>query len=701
MTHLLAKIVQLISVVILASSSSALCTLYLNPSPAPSLSAEFNPITKLVHFSTNLTYMQSQDILYSYSIQFEAWTQSSSLFAPANCSNRNQVDFASVSWRNLWSRQDLVYPDSIYSDLNQSALVDYLAWPTSPKWSLSIVGDVSTPTSLTNIGVKNAAIISYTADFTIEELLNCGSISTTFDADFFYFSGQVKIILLQPITSYAQGGEGGEYSTKTYSFPFVVRTARNIDVIDTDILNPSSIYSYILQLDWEPANVISDAWYLMNLFVETRTPASTYSSGAVANYNILSLVSTTLESSTGNLPLTLDVTKSQLDCSIQIGSICVQKFWFSSTPVFNTSLNYNETYTLNTLLNSCLIGSSVCNQDVASLYVPQLLSSSYLSFDIFLEGKISVDALDSFSSNITYYFNTSFDEIKESTNYFLGEDIVFKHRAFLSPTFGDNFFSLFIENVYVCSPVGGVAPFIGFDSVFQMWRNGCKTSEYINGQLNIDSSSIYTIAINESTSVIDYGFEYFKLDNMLKSESGAKFSLTNIFLDSFYLHVESSLFPSSRTLSSSFSTQEVASGYKPIYTLGKLDKLAIVSGTVVDSLVVVSTTTLSTGAIVGISAGSFVFVVLIIVLFAWKSGIFASKEEIIALAAAKSKTITASTFSTKNAPPPAKKPRASIEMASIEEMKSLQTTLPKVFTPSLVKTTVSKTIALKDINFVV
>jgi hypothetical protein len=535
------------------------------------------------------------------------------------------------------------------------------------------------------------------------------------DDTYFTYRGTFYIILVQPAQKYP--GYPDEYATRSYTNPFVFRIPRNVDVVDTDVHNPTEIYSYVSQLAFEryTSSTVSvdEDYYYLHLVLVTKSPASEYTStGQVVNYNLLSSISDPLLSQLGLLPLYFDLSSSSMDsCQPDSESMCVQKWSFYSLPVRNVSLDYNDTYTFNAFLESCPSGSaSSCDQSVLTQYSPPLLSTIPISLDVFLDS-IDINVLGQFSSNITYYTNTSFDVVKESTNYLPGEqDVVFKHRAYLDPL-SNNYYSLYIENVYACSTVNNkITPYLGYDTTYGMQRYGCMKEEYINNVLNIPSAFIFIIALNESSTTgaststststsasAAFDFEYYRLT--LKSEVGGKFLLAPLIgqVDSFYLHVESSLFQSSRTGggsmvgdSNEFETQGSATAAtstnndKPIYTLGKIEKLYI------DPTIIItpnvdssssSSSSLSTGAIVGITLGS----------VAGATGIVVAVLSLLSkagLATAAVKKPVAVNGVVPSKPAPSKKnEKKSNEAATIEEMKTLQEfSFPKVPLPTTVTT---------------
>jgi hypothetical protein len=596
-------------VIILAFIVSACCTtIYTNPNPPPSFDVSYSDASKLNHLQANLTYMSGENLLYTYVFSFKAWTQSSSLFSPDNCTNRRWQDFNAnnpILWNNLWSRID---------ELTSSTAISgsYLAWPTPAlPWNVSI-------------GNLANSQITYDGYFTIDELVSCialsgGSMTKFVTTDYFIYSSVFYIVWVQPLSPYLPGMPfTGEYSTRSYAYPFVISINRNVDTIDDQPHEPSFIYSYILIFQWETyMRSLEGDYFRLHLLFETKTPASVYSSGVVANYNSLSPLSTFLSLSVFNtlgLTLYMNETESFTNCTINSQLQCVQKWAFYTVPLFNISVDFNDTYTFNALIESCAtIGECVAT-------VPQLVTSIPLSFDIFLNSIDQVNIVNEFYSNITYYMNASFIDERKSTNYISGESVYFDHKAYLYPIDPD-FYSLYVNNLYVCSTIGGYAPYLGYDTTLGLYRYGCSREETINGIVNIPSSLIFTIVANETNTTV-YDFEYYKLSTMVSSEVGCKFSLVNIqnLVSDFYIHVESVLYTHS-TQSVHFeqsSRQLLAqSAQRPLYNFGLINKLHITkSQTASLSSASTSPTTLvivayAVSATAGVSIISVVSVVLI------------------------------------------------------------------------------------------
>lgn len=584
----------LATALLIVVTGSATATIYTNPNPPPSFNIAYNSATKSNHLQANLTYMSGQNLLYTYVFSFTPWTETSSLFAPENCTNRRWQDFNAnnpILWNNLWSRLDLVDPTSRM--LNTTAISgSYLSWPTPAlPWTVAIASVSSS---------AGGGIVSYDGDFTIEQLVNCAGDHLTVEVedDYFVYQGTFYIVWVQPISPYLPGLPfTGEYSTRAYPFPFEVWVNRHVDTEDGEVHTPSVVYSYILLLQWEPYLVsTTNNFYQFHLLLETTTPASVQSDMVAVNYNRLSPLSTSLygqvTSGLGNLILYLNETESTTTCAINSQFFCKQTWSYYSAPIStnNFSVNYNDTYSFNARIDSCPVvtgGTPTCSEENATPN-PSLITSIPISFAIFLDATVHVNVVDQFTSNITYYTSTNFTTVKQGTNYFSGEQVIFKHRAYLYPL-NPNFYSLYMENVYACAPVvGGHAPYLGYDSLLGVQRHGCRSEEYINGVLNIPATAIFIIAVNESTPIgaaIGYGFQYFKLSSMLKSEVGGEFSLDNLWngpdqVGQFYLHVESSLFLPTRSGGSSSNEFHLfgADADKSLYTFGLVEKLSLLPG---------------------------------------------------------------------------------------------------------------------------
>jgi hypothetical protein len=213
--------------------------------------------------------MAGENLLYTYVFSFKPWSDSSSLEEPENCTNRRWQDFNGnnpVLWSDMWARQDLVDSRSLDVSLNSTAVNgDYLTWPTpSLQWSVVVS---STSSASTASGGNGIGIITYNGLFTIAELLSCANtyITESMDDTYFTYRGTFYIILVQPAQKYP--GYPDEYATRSYTNPFVFRIPRNVDVVDTDVHNPTEIYSYVSQLAFErytssTVSVDEDYYYL-------------------------------------------------------------------------------------------------------------------------------------------------------------------------------------------------------------------------------------------------------------------------------------------------------------------------------------------------------------------------------------------------------------------------------------------------------
>jgi hypothetical protein len=478
-----------------------------------------------VHLQTNVTYVSAPDTLYTYVFGFSRWTQASSLFDPANCTNRLAVQFSAnnpVLWSSLWARLE--------GALNSTSISGaYLAWPTpSLPWVVSVGGP---------------ATVVYDGDFAIDALLACaaGAITETVTGAEFVYTGTFYVHWVQPIMAYLPGlPYSALYSSVGYPFPFAIAVPRNVSALDGSALLPSFVSFYLLELDWEP--LAGGASYRLRLLLLTRTPPSTAASGALLNYNAVVPVSQTLAAALPNgLELTLDSNGTQSTCSIDAQSMCAQTWAYFSTevPAGDSALQYNDSYEFGAILESCPLGGGACVP-----YSPPLATGAVLSADLFLAGVQRVGVVAPFSSNISFFADGSFAASRPSADYWPGQTLWFAHRAFTAPIAAD-FYALRIENVYICAPVpGGRAPFLGFDPALQIWRYGCSRPETIAGAVNIAADAITAVALNGSSPAGALDFGTYTPSSMPRSECGASFIAPSA--GAFYLHVDSLLFPGSR-----------------------------------------------------------------------------------------------------------------------------------------------------------
>ncbi len=634
---------------------SALDTTYVTPSTPPTFTVSYNSLTKLIHAQVDLTYYSSENIQYTYLFGFSPWNTEFNLFSNNNCTNRQTQDFSPNNpplWTSLWAK---------LCDLNETAISgDYLSWPNpSFPWKVSIVSQTKSTADASSGKLASSGIVNYAANFTIETLINCAGseLVSYITEDYFIYSGTFYVVWIQPIEAYLPVGGAyglnGVYSTKSYQFPFVVQVNRHVDTVDEDPHTPSYIYSYILGLEWKVYSSYVDASgqviasYKLHLSLRTKTPASKYSDGTVANYNRLSPLSLFLmptSSLSTDFYLTLNVTDSQTDCDASVissasgGSYCVQHWSYVSQPYYNLSVNFNETYYFAAKIQSCYFANSSAaamtqGESPTLCSDTALVTSVTISFDPSLQGSTVINVADKFSANITYYTDRTVTTVYQGTSYLPGQDIVAKHWANLYPL-NDNYYTLIVQNVYVCGIVqGGHVPYLGYDASLNMWRNGCRSEEYVSGVLNIPSSYIFVVATN-NTAGSCCSYENIANLTLLKSQDAILFSTASFFategLTSFYIHIESELYYSNGLSSEDFqlsSATQSSSGSEAsrgkLYSFGSVRHFSIVrddedhepSSPSASSITSGMSTAAIIGTSVGASTGFLCFVAITVIVF--------------------------------------------------------------------------------------
>jgi hypothetical protein len=534
-------------------------TLYESPKIPPTFELNYDSNSHTLFAQVKLYYETSWQILYTWFFMFKGWeTGISNLFSgPFNCTNRRIEDFGLINpplWSNLFDK---------YKYYNQTAISgEYLAWPTpSLPWSVTLGYDEN-----------DNNIVAYTANFTIDKFLECAgtdNVIKTETEDLFIYHGTFYVVWVQPITPYIPGSPlTAEYSTRSYTFPFAFSVSRNIEDVDvSNPLVPGFIYSYILELEWEYFQATLDGyWYRLHLLLQTKTPSTTNTQGTLTQYHSIQLLSSSIANYGLTLKLNETATDNILECQINSGGYCIQRFSFWSDPILNMSRSDNQTFSIGVLIRTC-------NQDMSVCTTTNYATSIRASIDLYLQQPEQINIVNQFSSAITYYYNQSFTNLvsrpsnaNASQIYFENESVYFKHAVDIAPI-SNSLYLLFIENVYLCRTLT-VPPFLGYDPNYSMYRYGCKYPETLNGQSNIGIDDIFVIITNETKTInIDYGFKMYRPSSFDNTEIGASFSLnplrsliTNPNNQKFYMDVQSKLFSNDRKVS--FLTSSDSSHYR-------------------------------------------------------------------------------------------------------------------------------------------
>jgi hypothetical protein len=681
---------------------------YATPSTSPSFQMTYLSEAKVLHCRVELTYYDSQNIQYTHLFGFAPWNSEFNLFTENNCTNRQQQDFQANNpplWSSLWSK---------LSELNETAISgSYLSWPTpSLPWTVSIGSTTKVAADDSTGQLSSLGTVVYEAYFTIEELANCAGsqLISLIAENYFYYGGTFRVIWIQPLEPYLPGQSisVASYSTVSYQFPFTIQVDREVDVIDTDPKMPSVVYSFILDLQWLPISTVLTTdgqmvtTYQLHLLLETKTPASKYSDGRIANYNDLSPLSEILmPASIVDFPsqpsfiLTLNLTDplTVSDCVVLSSSAsgtgtCMQRWSYYSLPQYNLTVHANDTYYFTATLRNCYYSNTtnltdaVINHGGSSTSGPTVCSSTTLvtsikiSIDLFLDKSITINVVDQFHSNLTYYDDRQLTTLHAGSNYLPDQNVIVKHSADLYPLSTD-YYTLIVQNVYVCSIVdGGQAPYLGYDSSLGVWRKGCSAEEYIDGVINIPSSTVFVVALN-NTATSCCGYENLNeslfTQSLPKSQDAILFSLASMSstTTSVYIHIESRLYYSSGFHSTSASsplghqlqavttnfgvasqsasgdsgTMGVGAVQPHLYDFGMLDRLSIIRD---DSSTQSAKSSKTSAAIIGGSVGgSVLFVglcVLVIILVIKRK----RKNDATGIAEANKKVATAAAIATED-----------------------------------------------------
>jgi hypothetical protein len=592
MTRAVAVAVLTVACSVVWTAAAEVTTAYGAPAQPPSFRATPIDGTAKVWLQANVSYVTDPGLVGAWVFSWH-WSESFSMYLPDNCTNHRTVDFNinnPVLWAHIWNRLD---------HLNSSAISgEYLAWPV-PSLPWTVWFDAQ------------EQVVVYDGVFDIGALVQCAGthIRVSVQPSEFVYAGTFYITWVQPVTAWLPGLPlTATYSTRPYPFAFEVGISRLVDATDASSPYPDRLTSYLLQMGWQLASGENNHIFRYWIVVETLVPASRLaSSGAILHYNRALPAQAILAGATYGLQMVWNASLSSVQCSlVPATGECAQTWVFHSTSSFDTatmtsSIGYNDSFTLVLTLQSC----STSDLTTCQSYDPVLPAAIPLSMQVYLAKQQVIHVLRPFASNVTFWTTTNFTVEKLLDEpYGSSDSVIVRHAADLSDL-GNDYYELWIQNVYVCRPIsGGVAPYWGYDTAHAMWRKGCAEPEVLDGRVNIPSDQIWIVAINTTGTEEAALFTTYRKEEWSEAVAGASFALFPIpdsVMPSFYVHVESALFLPGTTanghLSHGFRTlghEHEQSGSRGGNTVGRLSGLSRVPLTV-GSVVTEITTATGTG----------------------------------------------------------------------------------------------------------
>lgn len=438
------------------------CASYQPPNRPPAITIRYEEGNFVP--SVDLEYISKPPVKYTYAIRFSRWEGSSSLYLSEPYSNRAP---STGSWTQLWEKSPA---------LNSAAISgSYGAWPS--------------PASGWNASIAGKDIVRYTGRISLEKLLDAGLVSLEVTATHFVYKGIVFAHYLQPVRE-------SVYSATSYSKPFIVSLDRKTDGIEE--MNASPVEASILS---------SEALGLTGLKVsiETHTP----------NLGRRSHGKLRLVSVSGKDDHTSVEYEEETSCYLREDGWCKQ-IWDLTLDRAKEGY-YNETYTLNYGLESCLTSSPEnCIYTDASVKVGLLISGGSTAVT-------HISTLAVTRHNITYYYDNLFSQQRLDRGYVTGESVRFRHLS-------QGEYMLELWNLWVCATVeNGLPPSLGA-------RRGCSEPESIEGATNIPAHMQWKLLAEG-----EYTEAAAKFNFKLEGKDAASMRVEPLAASSsvFYLHLES------------------------------------------------------------------------------------------------------------------------------------------------------------------
>ena len=463
-------------------------------STPPNAAIVYDSVRQLILVDVNVTYIRSPNAQYMYDLNFSPWVPCSSVYLPPTCGSRQTSEFnitAPLPWSLLFQQDPLNNATNVLNG-------KYTAWPTpTPYWTMSV------PAS--SQGLLDT--VAYHGTFTLDKIAGCGgtgSIRTMETADSITYLGTLYVTLVKPALAPSPANQPltAKYSVDISAFPFSIVVSRLTSAIgsNNNFMNNNdptqslgAILAILLSVEVVPSSS-SNNLNMLAVSILTRTPASLNGLNVV-NYNDLQLINVSPLNGTA-VALTLDSTNTNnvtwptsTVCSLDLLNYCQQTWTFFSAPI--ATANFNGSYAFNFIVQQCNISDTASCTPTAGTcsIVLDVGSQTHLT---------QVNVATPFSSTLTPYTDSSFLVVRTNNIYLPGESVYELQKANLG-AIDPNFYQLSLYNLWLCTPLL-VPPFLGFDVRYGVQRQGCSTTETLNGDVNIPASNIVQV-VDRGTAV--------------------------------------------------------------------------------------------------------------------------------------------------------------------------------------------------------